>query len=77
MRAYMLAIGLPILILGLFAWFAGSVNIGCSVGGTSMNPTFYNCSGAMDLEITGIILTLVAIVLLVASLVPDSSSRYK
>ncbi len=77
MRSYLLALGLPILILGLFLWFAGSVDIGCTVNGTSTNPTFSDCGGAIDLEFGGILLTLAAVVVLVASLVPDSSSRYK
>jgi len=77
MRSYLLALGLTILVLGLFLWFAGSVHIGCTVNGSSMNPTFSNCGGATDLELGGIILTVIAVALLVGSLVPDSSSRYK
>ncbi|MGA8536319.1 MAG: hypothetical protein WB789_02875 [Thermoplasmata archaeon] len=76
MRSYLLAIGLTILVVGLFLWFAGSVQIGCTVSGTSMDPTFSNCGGALDIEIGGIILTVIAVAMLVGSLVPDSSSRY-
>ena len=64
-------------MLGLFLLFAGYVHIGCTVGGSSANPTFTDCGGATDLEIVGGILTLVAVVLFVGALVPDSSSRYK
>ena len=77
MRSYLLAIGLTVLLFGLFLWFAGSVHIGCTVGGTNNSPTFSNCGGAADLELGGIILTVIAIALLLGSLVPDSSSRYK
>jgi hypothetical protein len=77
MRSYLLALGLPFLILGLFLWFAGSVHIGCTVGGSSMNPTFSNCSGAADLVLGGIVIAAIGVVLLLGSLVPDSSSRYK
>jgi hypothetical protein len=76
-RSYLLALGLTVIVIGLFLWFAGSVHIGCSVGGSSSNPTFSNCGGAMDLELVGAVLTVVAIALLLGSLVPDSSSRYK
>ncbi|MCI4365302.1 MAG: hypothetical protein L3K10_04485 [Thermoplasmata archaeon] len=77
MRSYLLALGLTILVIGVFLWFAGSVHIGCTVGGSSMDPTFTDCAGATDLVLGGIALTIVAVVLLVGSLVPDSSSRYK
>jgi hypothetical protein len=77
MRSYLLAFGLTTLVLGLFLWFAGSVDIGCTVGGTSSNPTFSHCGGAADLVWGGVFLTVVAVALLVGSLVPDSSSRYK
>ncbi len=77
MRAYLLALGLAIIVLGLFLLFAGYVGVGCSVGGTHSNPTFSNCGGAMDLEVGGGILTGVAVLLFVGSFVPDSSSRYK
>jgi hypothetical protein len=76
MRSYLLALGLTILVVGLFLWFAGSVHIGCTVGGTTTNPTFSNCGGAMDLELGGIILMVVAVILLAGSFVPDSTSRY-
>ncbi len=77
MRAYLLAIGLATIVLGLFLLFAGSVHIGCSVGGTASNPVFSNCSGATDLEIGGAIMTIAAIVMFAGGFVPDSSSRYK
>ena len=77
MRAYLLAFGLVTIMLGLFALFAGYVHIGCTVGGTSSNPTFSNCGGATDLEITGAVLTIAAVLMFIGSLVPDSTSRYK
>jgi drug/metabolite transporter (DMT)-like permease len=77
MRAYLLAIGLAIIFLGVILLFAGYVHIGCTVGGTSMNPTFSNCAGATDLEIIGAVLTIAAVVLFIGSLVPDRDSRYK
>jgi hypothetical protein len=76
-RAYLLAFGLVALILGLFLLFAGYVHIGCTVGGTSSNPSFSSCGGATDLEIGGGILTVAAILMFIGSLVPDETSRYK
>jgi cytochrome c biogenesis factor len=76
-RSYLLAFGLTTIVIGVFLLFAGYVHIGCTVGGTSSNPTFSNCSGATDLEIGGVILTVAAVLMLLGSLVPDSSSRYK
>jgi hypothetical protein len=77
MRAYLVAFGLTLLVMGLFLLFAGYVHIGCDVGGTSTNPIFSNCSGATDLEIAGAVLTIAAGALFVGSLVPDQTSRYK
>lgn len=77
MRAYLLALGLATIVLGLFLLFAGFVHIGCTVGGSSTNPTFSNCGGATDLEIGGAILTIAAVLMFIGSVVPDSSSRYK
>jgi hypothetical protein len=76
-RAYLLALGLATIFLGLFLLFAGYVHIGCSVGGTSANPTFSNCAGATDLEIGGAVLTIAAVAMFAGSLVPDPESRYK
>jgi len=76
-RAYLLALGLATIVLGLFLLFAGFVHIGCTVGGSSTNPTFSNCGGATDLEIGGAILTIAAVLMFIGSVVPDSSSRYK
>jgi hypothetical protein len=73
-RAYLLAIGLTVFVLGLFLLFAGYVHIGCVVGGTSSNPTFTDCAGAVDLEVTGTIFIVVAGALFVGSLLPDRSS---
>ena len=77
MKAYLLALGLATVLLGLFFLFAGYVHIGCTVGGTSSNPTFSNCSGATDLEIGGVAMTIAAAVMFLGGLVPDSSARYK
>jgi predicted anti-sigma-YlaC factor YlaD len=77
MRSYLLAFGLVALMLGLFLLFAGYVRIGCSVGGSSSNPTFTNCNGATELEEAGAVLTLVAVVLFAGALVPGRESRYK
>lgn len=77
MRAYLLATGLAILVVGLFLLFAGYVHIGCSVGGTGMNPTFSNCGGATDLELAGATLSIVAVVLFAAGFIPEHSSSYK
>jgi hypothetical protein len=76
-RAYLLAIGLATIVLGLFLLFAGSVNIGCTVGGTSANPTFSNCAGAYDLEVAGAVLTLAAILMFVGTFLPETRSSYK
>jgi hypothetical protein len=76
-RAYLLAFGLTTIMLGVFALFAGFVHIGCTVGGTGMNPTFSNCGGATDLEVAGVVLIVAAALMFVGSLVPDSTSRYK
>lgn len=77
MRAYLLAIGVPTILLGLFLLFAGYVQIGCTVGGTSSSPTFSNCAGATDLEIGGVVLIVAAILMLLGALVPDRTARYK
>ena len=77
MRAYLLAFGLTTIMLGVFALFAGFVHIGCTVGGTGMNPTFSNCGGATDLEVAGVVLIVAAALMFVGALVPDSTSRYK
>lgn len=77
MRANFLAFGLVAILLGLFLLFAGLVHIGCSVGGSSTNPTFTNCNGAVELEEAGVGLCVLAVVLFAASLVPDRSARYK
>jgi hypothetical protein len=76
-RAYLLALGLTILVLGLFLLFAGYVQIGCPVGGTPSNPTVSSCAASAELEFGGAALTVVAILLFAGSLVPDSSARYK
>jgi predicted anti-sigma-YlaC factor YlaD len=76
MRAYLLAFGLVAIMLGLFLLFAGYEKIGCSVGGSSENPTFSNCNGATELEEAGAVLTVIAVVLFAGALVPDQSSRY-
>jgi hypothetical protein len=76
-RAYLLAFGLTTILIGLFLLFAGYVHIGCTVGGTSSNPTFSNCSGANDLEFGGAVLTIAAILMFIGAMVPDSTSRYK
>ena len=77
MRAYLLAIGLATVVLGLFLLFAGSVNIGCTVGGTSANPTYSSCGGAYDLELAGAVLTGAAILMFVGTLIPERRSSYK
>jgi hypothetical protein len=76
-RAYLLAFGLATIVLGLFLLFAGSVNIGCTVGGTSANPTFSNCAGAFDLELVGAVLTVAAVLMFAGIFVPERRSSYK
>jgi len=77
MRSYLLAFGLVAILLGLFLLFAGFVRIGCSVGGSTSDPTFSNCNGATELEEAGAVLTVVAVILFAAALVPNRESRYK
>ncbi|MGC2289329.1 MAG: hypothetical protein WA688_05670 [Thermoplasmata archaeon] len=77
MRGYLTAFGLVAIVLGVFLLFAGYVHIGCTIGGTSSNPTFSDCGGATDLEIAGVVLTLAAIVLFIGSLLPYSGSAEK
>jgi predicted anti-sigma-YlaC factor YlaD len=77
MRSYLLAFGLVAIMIGLFLLFAGYEKVGCSVGGSSQNPTFTNCNGATELEEAGAVITVIAVILFAGSLVPDSSSRYK
>jgi hypothetical protein len=77
MRAYLLAFGLATIVMGLFLLFAGSVNIGCTVGGTSANPTFSNCAGAYDLELAGAVLTVAALLMLAGTFIPEGRSSYK
>jgi hypothetical protein len=76
-RAYLLALGLTVLVFGLFLMFAGFVNIGCPVGGTPANPTVSSCAASNELELGGALLTVVAVLLFGGTLVPESSSRYK
>jgi predicted anti-sigma-YlaC factor YlaD len=76
-RAFLLALGLATILLGVFLLFAGYVGIGCSVGGTSSNPVLSNCGGAIELEIGGAVTIVAAIMMFAGSLVPDSSARYK
>ncbi|MCI4373335.1 MAG: hypothetical protein L3K02_06815 [Thermoplasmata archaeon] len=70
MRAYLLAIGLTTLMIGLFLWFAGSVDIGCTVSGMSPNLTFSDCGGATELDIAGATLTVAAVVMIVGTWFP-------
>jgi hypothetical protein len=73
-RAYLLAIGLTTVMLGVFALFAGYVRIGCTVGGTGMNPTFSNCGGATDLEVAGVVLIIAAVVMFIGASIPPKYS---
>jgi predicted anti-sigma-YlaC factor YlaD len=77
MRSYLLAFGLVAIMIGVFLLFAGYVRIGCSVGGSSSNPSFSNCNGATELEEAGAVVSAIAIALFAGALVPDSTSRYK
>jgi len=74
-RTFLIALGLATIVLGLFLLFAGYVHIGCTVGGSSSDPTFSNCGGATDLEIAGAVLTIAAVLMFVGSLVPYTDSR--
>jgi hypothetical protein len=76
-RAYLLAFGLVTIMIGLFLLFAAYVHIGCSYGGSSANPTYYNCNGANEIEFGGIVLMIAAVVMFLGAMVPDSTSRYK
>jgi hypothetical protein len=77
MRAYLVALGLTALILGVPLFFAGYVHVGCTVSGPSSNPVFTDCSGANNLELGGVILIVAAVVFFAASFVPNDQSRYK
>jgi hypothetical protein len=76
MRAYLLAFALTAFFLGLPLFFAGYVHIGCTVSTEGGQTTFSNCSGANSLEFGGAVLLVAAVVLLVASFVPNDQSRY-
>jgi uncharacterized membrane protein YadS len=71
MRTFWLALGLATILLGLFLLFAGYVGVGCSVGGSSANPTLSNCGAASELEVAGAILTVVAVLMFVGAFVPE------
>ncbi|MCI4321655.1 MAG: hypothetical protein L3K18_02345 [Thermoplasmata archaeon] len=77
MRAYLLAMGLTALFLGLPLFFAGYVHIGCTVSTSEGTTQFSNCSGANSLEFGGGLLVVAALVLFGASFVPNEQSRYK
>jgi predicted anti-sigma-YlaC factor YlaD len=77
MRSYLVAFGLVAIALGLVLFLAGYEKIGCTVGGSSSDPTFTNCNGATELEEAGGFSIVLAVILFAGALVPDSSSRYK
>jgi hypothetical protein len=71
MRTFLLALGLSTVLVGLVLLFAGYVGVGCSVGGTASNPTLSDCAGAAQLELIGAAITVVAVLMLVGSFVPE------
>jgi predicted anti-sigma-YlaC factor YlaD len=73
-RTFLIALGLATILLGLFLLFAGYVGVGCSVGGTSANPTVSNCGGATELEVGGAVLTAAAVLMLAGAFVPERST---
>jgi hypothetical protein len=77
MRAYLVALGLTALFIGLPLFFAGYVRIGCTVSTSGGSTTFSNCGGADSLELIGAVLVVVALVFFAASFVPNDQSRYK
>lgn len=77
MRSFYIALGIVTLVFGLFLLFAGYVHIGCTVGGTSTNPTYTNCGGALDLEIIGGIFTIAAIVMFAVSFIPYDTATVR
>jgi hypothetical protein len=77
MRSYLVAFGLVALVLGLVLLLSGYERIGCTIGGSSSNPTVTNCNGATELEEAGAFLTVLAVILFAGALVPDRTSRYK
>lgn len=77
MRAYLVAIGLVALVLGLPLLLAGYVRIGCTVASSGGSTTYSNCGGADALEWAGAILLVAAALLFGASFVPVHKSEYK
>jgi hypothetical protein len=77
LRAYLVALGLTTLILGLPLLLAGEVRIGCTVTDQGSNTIYSNCGGADELELAGAVLIVAAACLLLGSLVPNEQSRYK
>jgi hypothetical protein len=76
-RAYLIALGLTALVIGLPLLLAGEVGIGCTVtqhGGTTV---YSSCGGAQSLVLGGAILVVAAAILIAASFVPSTGSQYK
>jgi hypothetical protein len=77
LRAYLVALGLATLIVGLPLLFAGYVGVGCTAVGSGGNPSSSNCGGANALELIGGILVVVALIFFAASFVPTNKTSYK
>ncbi|MCI4327785.1 MAG: hypothetical protein L3K16_09195 [Thermoplasmata archaeon] len=76
MRAYLIAIGLTALILGLPLLLAGEVGIGCTVTNHGGTTVYSDCGGAQSLIFGGAVLIIAAVVCIIASFVPNTQSRY-
>jgi hypothetical protein len=77
MRAYLIALGLTTLIIGLPLTLAGYEHVGCTVTDSGGDTNYSNCGGAADLEWGGIVLIVAAVIFFAASFVPNEQSRYK
>jgi hypothetical protein len=75
-RAYLIAIGLTALFLGLPLLLAGEVGVGCTVTDHGGTPVYSDCGGAQALIQGGAILAVAGVVSIIASFVPNSQSRY-
>jgi len=77
MRAYLVALGITALVLGLPLLFAGEVGIGCTVTTHGGSTTYSDCSGAQTLVLGGGLLVLAGVIFFAGSFVPNAESRYK
>jgi hypothetical protein len=76
-RAYLVALGLATLFVGLPLLLAGYVRIGCTVSTAGGGTAYSNCGGADALEFIGAALAVVALIFFAASFVPTERTSYK